>query len=174
MKEHKRVRLSGSLRVPLSPQEAFTLFTPSGERSWAHGWDPRFLTEITDETEPGTVFQTDHAGAPTTWMVVRREPGEMIEYARVTGGDQAGIVRVTCEPAADGATTATVAYDLTALSAQANPELDDFAKDYPHYLERWRQAIEHAIMSQWPLPPATMSGPTTSSEPETGGAGRHI
>lgn len=41
----KSVRLSGAIRVPLPPQEAFILFIPSGERAWADDWDPQFLTE---------------------------------------------------------------------------------------------------------------------------------
>jgi hypothetical protein len=145
---HTRVRLSGTVRVPLPPQEAFTLFTPTGERAWVDGWDPLFLTEITDETEPGTVFQTAHARSQTTWIVVRRKLAEMIEYARVTAGDQAGLVRVTCQPAGYDTTTATVQYDLTALSPPASSALDDFAERYPNFLERWRRSIERAITSQ--------------------------
>ena len=35
-------RLTGRIRVPLLPAEAFRLFTPRGEEDWAHGWHPRF------------------------------------------------------------------------------------------------------------------------------------
>jgi hypothetical protein len=42
MNGHKRVRLTGTIGVPLPPTEAFALFTPTGERAWAEGWDPRF------------------------------------------------------------------------------------------------------------------------------------
>jgi hypothetical protein len=37
-----RVRLTGQIDVALPPPRAFTLFTPSGERAWAEGWDPGF------------------------------------------------------------------------------------------------------------------------------------
>ncbi|MGH8873468.1 MAG: hypothetical protein ACRDWS_16020 [Acidimicrobiia bacterium] len=77
----KHVRLSGTIRVPLPSAEAFLLFTPSGERAWVEGWDPLFPSNVADETEPGTVFETDHGGVQTTWVVVRSEHGEMIEYA---------------------------------------------------------------------------------------------
>lgn len=32
--------LSGSFRLPAAPEVAMPLFTASGERAWAPGWDP--------------------------------------------------------------------------------------------------------------------------------------
>jgi hypothetical protein len=141
----KHIRVSGTIHVPLPRVEAFTFFTPTGERAYVDGWDPIFPSTVADETEPGTVFQTDHTGAQTTWIVVWRRRGEKIEYARVTPGDRAGIVSVSCSDAGDGTTSARVTYDLTALTPDANAALDQFADDYPDFLERWRQSIAHAI-----------------------------
>ena len=148
MTECKRVSLSGSIRVPLPPHEAFTLFTPDGERAWADGWNPRFPAVVDDDTEPGTVFETEHAGRHTTWMVVHRDPGRAIRYARVTAGDRAGLVGVTCEPASDGATIATVCYRLTALSPEADAGLEDFAAHYPRFLAQWQQSIEGVVLAR--------------------------
>jgi hypothetical protein len=75
MNECKRVHVSGTIQIPLPPSEAFAFFTPTGERAWAEGWNPRLPAVVGDETKPGTVFQTDHGGHQTTWIVVRREPG---------------------------------------------------------------------------------------------------
>ena len=36
------VRLTGGIDVALPSPEAFALFTPEGERSWAHGWNPEY------------------------------------------------------------------------------------------------------------------------------------
>jgi hypothetical protein len=141
----KQVRLSGTIRVPLPPAEAFKLFTPTGERAWVVGWDPLFPADVADETDPGTVFQTQHAGPQTTWIVVRREPREVIEYARVTPSDRAGLVSVACSAEDNGITAVTVSYDLTALTPDANAALDEFAEQYPDFLEHWRQAIEHTM-----------------------------
>ena len=115
----KQVRLSGTIHVTLPPAEAFDLFTPTGERAWVVGWDPLFPSDVADETSPGTVFQTEHDGPQTTWVVVRREQGEVIEYARVTPGDRAGLVRVACSAEDNDITAVTVAYYLTALNADA-------------------------------------------------------
>jgi hypothetical protein len=141
----KQVRLSGTIRVSLPPAEAFNLFTPSGERAWVVGWDPVFPAEVADETNPGTVFQTEHDGTQTTWVVVRREPGEVIQYARITPSDRAGLVSVACSPEDDGITAVTVSYNFTALTPDANAALDEFAGQYLGFLEHWRQAIEHTM-----------------------------
>ena len=92
-------RLTGRIRVPLPPVEAFRLFTPRGEQDWAHGWDPRFPAPSPDDTQPGTVFETSAHGQHTIWLVTDRQPGKRISYARVTPGDQAGTVTVSLSAA---------------------------------------------------------------------------
>jgi hypothetical protein len=141
----KRVRLTGTIPVPLPPKDAFTLFTPTGERAWAQGWEPHFPGPAADDTEPGTVFQTDHAGRRSTWTVARREVATTIAYVTSTPGERAGLVTVTCAPGQDDTTLATVSYDLTALVPEANAELDRFAAHYPHFLQQWQQAIAQAV-----------------------------
>jgi hypothetical protein len=141
----KHVRLSGTIRLPLTPDQAFPLFTPTGEREWVEDWDPTFPVAVIDDTLPGTVFETHHGDAHTVWVVVRCEPGLVIEYARITPGDRAGLVRVDCAPAGDSETVVTVSYDLTALTSDSNAALDDFSANYPEFLEHWRQSIRKAL-----------------------------
>jgi hypothetical protein len=129
----KRVRLTGTIPVPLPPKDALALFTPTGERAWAQGWDPHFPSPAADDTEPGTVFQTDHAGRRSTWTVARREVATTIAYVTSTPGERAAL--------------ATVSYDLTALVPEANAELDRFAAHYPHFLQQWQQAIAQAVIA---------------------------
>ncbi|TDB74843.1 SRPBCC family protein [Actinomadura sp. KC216] len=133
-----RHRLSGRVRVPLPPDEAFDLFTPRGEERWVPGWHPRFPVDGADDTEPGTVFETVHDGDTTIWLVLARDPHRRrISYARVTPGHRAGTV--TVDIAGDG--TATVTYDLTALTGEAARDLDAFAAAYPAHLRSWEDAI---------------------------------
>jgi hypothetical protein len=61
----KRVRLTGTIPVPLPPKDALALFTPTGERAWAQGWEPHFPGPAADDTEPGTVSR------PTTPAAAR-------------------------------------------------------------------------------------------------------
>jgi hypothetical protein len=135
-----RRRLTGRIQVALPPREAFRLFTPRGERDWAHGWDPRFPSPAADDTEPGTVFETSAHGLPTIWLVTSREAGKRISYARVTPGDRAGSVSVTVSPAGQHSEV-EVTYELTALTSLAEHKLTEFADGYAAYLRSWEDAI---------------------------------
>ena len=135
-----RQRLTGRIQVDLPPDEAFRLFTPRGEQDWVHGWQPRFPAPTPDDTEPGTVFETHANGQHTIWVVTSREPGKRISYARVTPGEQAGIVTVTITDAG-GRSEVEVTYQLTALSPAADHKLREFAEGYPAYLQSWQDAI---------------------------------
>ncbi|MGP8159685.1 MAG: SRPBCC family protein [Candidatus Dormibacteria bacterium] len=136
----EHVRVTSSIPVSLPPDEAFTLFTASGERSWVDGWDPQFPSPPADETEPGTVFTTAHGPHGTTWVVVRREGRRLVAYSNVTPGERAALITVSLEPSAAG-TTATVRYEITALAPEANPAVREFGAHYVEYLDGWRDRI---------------------------------
>ncbi|WP_433331450.1 SRPBCC family protein [Spirillospora sp. CA-294931] len=141
---HARHRLSGRITVPLPPAEAFTLFTPRGEERWVKGWQPRFPSGGTDDTEPGTVFETGTGDETTTWVVIARDPGHRVSYARTTPGSRAGTVTVSLKPAEEG-TEVEVAYDLTALTPEAEAGLAEFATGYPAFLQSWEEAIKAVL-----------------------------
>jgi hypothetical protein len=122
------MKLTGTIHVPLPPDDALALFTPEGEREWVPGWDPRHHSE--------TVFATDHGGADTRWVITDQEPGRM-RYARVTPGVHAGTVEVRCRPYG-GDTRADVTYDLTELRPHA---LDHFAAGFGAMLAEWERMI---------------------------------
>ena len=137
-------RLVGRLHVALAPAEAFALFTPLGERGWAHGWEPHFPTPVSDDTEPGTVFETDAHGQRTVWIVTGRERPRRIAYARLTPDSRAGTVSLALKPS--GAhTEVEVTYELTPLTPSAVPELQRFADGYAAYLESWERAISTSL-----------------------------
>ncbi|WP_211591987.1 SRPBCC family protein [Microbispora sp. H10836] len=155
----RRRRLTGRLRVALPPAEAFRLFTPYGERDWVEGWEPLFPEAAEDDTAPGTVFQTHADGANTTWIVLRREPGRSVSYARVREGAHAGTVGVTLAPVPQGHSDVTVTYDLTPLTAAAEAELAGFAAGYPAFLRSWEDAIAaHLARAAGALPGDGASG----------------
>jgi hypothetical protein len=137
-------RLTGRINFSLPPGEAFHLFTPRGEQAWAHGWQPRFPARASDDTEPGTVFETDAHGQHTIWLVTGREPGRRISYALVTPGDRAGTVTITITGAA-GCSEVEVTYHMTALTTAADHELREFADRYPAYLQSWQDAITASL-----------------------------
>jgi hypothetical protein len=138
--ERSRVRLSGVVPVPVHVSDALRLFTPTGEKAWAPGWDPRFPVPTEDDSEPGTVFEVVHGDVQSVWMVCRSEPGRLIQYARVFPGRTAGTITVTLVAAPAGS-VATVDYDLTALTAEGAEEIAELADGYEAYLAGWARAI---------------------------------
>ncbi|SEG99933.1 hypothetical protein SAMN05444920_114209 [Nonomuraea solani] len=133
--------LAGGLSVALPPAEAFELFTPRGEERWVDGWSPRFPMDAADDSAPGTVFETDADGRTTTWVVVGREAGRWISYARVTPGRRAGTVTVEVSADDRGGSDVGVTYELTALSPEGEEELREFADGYAGFLGSWEEAI---------------------------------
>jgi hypothetical protein len=135
-----RTRLSDRLHVALPTDEAFRLFTPRGEREWAHGWDPTFPAPASDDSEPGTVFETEAHGHRSTWLVTDRVWGQRIAYAQVIPGERAGSITVTLD-ATEGGSEVEVVYELTPLSEAGAHHLKQFADGYGEYLRSWQDAI---------------------------------
>src|SRR3954468_17286400 len=119
-----RVLCVGTVRVTLPVERALDLFTPRGERRWAHGWDPAFPGGEADDSAPGTVFLTHDA----IWKVADSTE-RSLPYARARPGACAATVEVRCEPEVDG-TAARVTYDHPALDATERERLRDFADGY--------------------------------------------
>jgi hypothetical protein len=147
--ECKRVRLSGTVQIPLPPEGAFGVFTPEGMRAWRPSWEPQYPAPEADTTEPGTVFDTEHDSHVTTWIVVRCEPGQPLLYARVKPDKRAGLVTITLERQPDDTTEATIDYDLTTLVPEGNAELDEYAAQYQQMLGHWQQLIAHEIAESY-------------------------
>lgn len=139
--------LTGTLTVPLPPAEAFRLFTPRGEEDWAPGWTPHFPVDRVDDSHPGTVFETHGPAGAVTWIVLERDRGKRIRYARVTPGVTAGTVTVTLDQAGAG-TVAAVTYELTALSDTARSDLASFAQEFTAFLGSWQDAIAKALLAE--------------------------
>jgi hypothetical protein len=156
-----RWRLTGRVQVALPPGEAFRLFTPRGEQDWVNGWEPRFPAPAADDTEPGTVFETHAHGQRTVWLVIDRQWGKRLSYARVTPGDHAGTVTIIVNspgssgpssgssgPSSGGRSEVEVTYDLTALTGATGPaahRLHEFSSSYPAYLRSWEDAIAASL-----------------------------
>ena len=142
-----RKRLSGRVEVALPAGEAFQLFTPCGEREWAHGWDPTFPAPTIDDSEPGTVFEIDGHGHRGTWLVTDRVWGRRIAYAQVIPGERAGSITVTLRTA-EGGSEVEVVYELTSLSKAGAHRLEQFAVGYGPYLRSWQDAIAKCLQNR--------------------------
>lgn len=139
----ERAERVASFAVDLPAREAFELFTPEGEKAWAHGWEPEYLHPANGRIARGMVFRTRIGGEETIWTVARCEPGSCVEYVRCTPGSRTAVVRVRCAPIDATRCEVTVGYAFTGLSESGNlriREMDE--RRYAEFIGDWRSAIE--------------------------------
>lgn len=136
--EMMRRTVTGQFELPIPATEAINYFTPEGERSWVHGWNPTYPAGEPAETD-GTVFVTRHADTETVWVIDNVDRTECTSaYSRITVGHHAGIVRVRCDDRPDGQCLVTVNYDMTSLAPQ-----------HPELLDVYNESSFKAMMNEW-------------------------
>lgn len=141
---------SGEITLPAPLEQVFPLFTPQGEKHWAHGWNPQFRYPASGEPEVGSVFLTTHGDdTQTVWVMTHYAPeAGQIAYARVTEQLAAGMVVVQCTATSSQATTVRVTYQMTALSEAGNELVATYAQEHdPDWLGSWETAILHYLHS---------------------------
>jgi hypothetical protein len=140
------VERTGVFRVARPLDQAFPLFSPEGERRWVVGWEPRYLhPRDVPSAAPGTVFQTNHQGEETQWLVLRYSPSEgHAEYVRVTPASRIGVVTVRATERG-GATEVEVTYRMTSLSPDGTRVLAAMTDEsYAAMLREWEARIAAA------------------------------
>lgn len=149
-------RHAHAIRLPLSADAAFPLFTARGERDWVEGWDPEFVHPADGATIEGMVFVTRHGGEETLWGCASLDPvARRIRYARVTPGSRFVFVDVAVDPVDAATCDVAVAYAATALTPAGAAKIaatsaDDFRAD----IDGWRTAIEAMIARRGAVTPA--------------------
>jgi polyketide cyclase/dehydrase/lipid transport protein len=137
---------TGEVHLAAPPEEAFEMFTPEGERHWAHGWDPHWLQPAGGGFEAGAIFRTGNGGEETTWVILDADRARRyVRYARITPGSRLGTVEVRCAPA-DAGTTAQVTYRLSALSTAGEQVLAGMTPErYEEMIASWQRDIARAL-----------------------------
>jgi len=138
----ERALRSHSFDLPMPLSAAFPLFEPEGERAWAPGWDPRYVYPADGTAQAGMVFVTDAGEEETLWLVLRHEPAAAVEYARITPGNRAAIVRVRCQAIGADATRVYVSYEYTGLSEAGNAYVRSMDEArFREFIASWREMI---------------------------------
>ena len=141
------VERTGTLALPIAPDEAFAYFTPEGERGWVPGWDPVAL-HAPDGTlsRVGAVFTTAHGGEETLWLVLDFDRDlRRARYARITPGSRLGTVEVRCRAHGTG-TEIEVTYALTSISAGGEAVLSALTEEaYLEMLSDWERKIRAVL-----------------------------
>ena len=138
-------RQSASIELNGDIDRVFPLFTMSGEKNWAAGWNPVPIYPNSGEMREGLIFQTPdhiHGGPPLTWLVSRYdERSHQIQYV-VTSPTRVTFISVTCTPLSTKATRADIRYELTGLSSEGNEQSRHvLQKIFAADLTDWQTAI---------------------------------
>ena len=138
--------VSGQFELNVPARKAIGFFTPEGEKDWIQGWSPTYPAGEPSET-PGTVFTTDVAGVDTKWLIhgIDRR-GCTAAYSRITPGQHAGTVQVSCDDASDGGCVVSVTYDMSLLPGSDPTGLDAFGDaPFEAMLTEWSEAVSHIL-----------------------------
>lgn len=134
---------TGALRVALPPDAALDLFTAEGEKAWAPGWDPRYVTPPDGEPLVGGIWLTRDGEVDTIWRVQRFDrTTREAEYLRITPGNRFVVVQVRCDDDGEGATIATVTYRVIALGEGGMVWCAGFTDThYAAMMQEWERLI---------------------------------
>jgi hypothetical protein len=155
---HVRTECEHAFTVALPPAKAFTFFEPIGEKRWAEGWQPVFVSAEDAQLHDGSVFtvespQPDGSVIRSVWTVSRYEPSRLIEYRNVLLGLRATQITVRCDPHATG-THVTVRYVYHGLSEQGDQLIGKMTPDaYRSMTEGWGTAIADYLKRGTPASP---------------------
>jgi len=142
---------SGAVRAHTEEQFAFTahapmeqvapLFGADKERVWAPGWDPQFIhpPQVTDEL--GMVFIVGHGHLKSVWVNTEFDPkAGRIQYVYMI--PDALVTRITLKLTPEGnQTRVEVAYDRTALSAEADWHVQHMAEQDRSSGAHWEKQV---------------------------------
>lgn len=147
-----------SFELSLPPAAAFPLFEPMGEKAWAEGWQPVFVSAADAVLHDGSVFTVPlahHAqsGGEAVWTVSRYDPPSQIEYRNVLPGLRATRIIVTCTPGAAG-TRVTVRYTYHGLSQAGDEHIGEITPEkFAGMIREWEAAIASYLRRGTPASP---------------------
>ena len=137
----QRVVRAHTQTIGATPQRVFPLLCPVREAEWLDGWSYEMVHSESGVAEEGCVFVSPSAALPeTVWVITRHDAGAgVVEFARVTWGLAATLLRLEVEPSPGDRTALHVRYTHTALT----PEGRQFIE------ERFSQQAFAAAMTWW-------------------------
>lgn len=137
---------SRTIRLSGYPDVVFPLFTPEGRQKWS-SFKPVML-RVPDEGWEGAVYRqpTIHE-EPNTAVVTDYDPRRRyIRYVTFIPRMEAWEMEIQVGPLDEGS-YATVTYRVTALTPEANPEIEEFfAGHFEMAIDGWAEAIDRFLM----------------------------
>jgi hypothetical protein len=136
--------------VHASMSRAAPLFGPEGERCWAGPhWNPQFLYPQPAKDIEGAVFTVQHGPHTAVWVTTLFDPqaGRM-QYVAFVPGVLVPLVDVRLTVLDPSNTSVEVTYARTALSPEANDNVQAMGQSDRESGPHWQQAIESCLAGQ--------------------------
>jgi hypothetical protein len=123
-------------------EQVFPLFGAWEEKKWAEGWDPQFVFPSSPSDEPGMVFTVAHGEMKSVWTNTALDAASgHVQYVYVVPGALVTLIDIHLTRAGANETRASVVYERTALSPEANDHVAHLAKGDAKSGPEWAEAI---------------------------------
>jgi hypothetical protein len=151
----KRISRTSSINLNASVTKVFPLFNPVKEKEWEAGWDPEFLTSLSEDEDIAErmVFKTQsphgHDESDYIWTISKYSLNlALIEYTVFTS-DRLWWITIQCRDDVENQTThAEITYTFVGLTDKGNA-INEKALQlmYAHDLKDWEEAINHYLLT---------------------------
>ena len=137
------VRNSFELMVRAPYKVTAPLFGPNGERSWAGAdWDPQFLYPHPPKDSEGAVFTVRHGSHHSVWVnTVFNTKERHFQYVYFISDVMVTVINLEFLPLDSNKTKVSVVYERTALSPEANDDVEKLSINDRGNGNRWEKAI---------------------------------
>lgn len=134
-------------RLVAPPQDVFPLLCPVMETRWVPGWMPSTVLSNCGVIEPGCIFTTAAKPHDAIWIVSRHDPvGHRLEMYKVAPAHSITRLEIDLSGEADGTTSASVAYEVTAIGTAGEKYVEEFTEEwYEGFMQSWEKAMNHYL-----------------------------
>jgi hypothetical protein len=141
------VRSSFTFQLSVPRERAAPLFGPEGERCWAgQHWNPEFLYPQPAKDIEGAVFTVQHGSRKSVWVnTVFDLPAGRMQYVSFVPDALVSTVDVRLTTLNATTTAVEVTYTRTALSVDANDDVQALATSDRTSGPHWQQAIQSCL-----------------------------
>lgn len=138
---------TGRIPVALPPDAALEYFTAEGEKAWAPGWDPRYISPADGEPVVGGIWLTREGDTDTIWRVQRFDRATReAEYLRITPGNRVVVVAVRVEDDGAGGSEVEMTYRAIPLSEAGRAWCAEFTPEaYAQRMQEWTGYLAECV-----------------------------
>jgi hypothetical protein len=145
---HVRSQFEFTLQAPVSV--AAPAFGPEAERGWGgHDWNPHFLFPEPAQDIEGAVFTVPHGPHESLWVATVLDfAAGHVQYVSMIDGMMLTRIDIRLRPLGTRETGVTVAYERTALRAEANEHVRQLGEQDSHSGKHWESILNDYLKAQ--------------------------